>query len=55
MFICYTCVTTSQLWLEGVPEPVLVWLCRANASTEDMERLGFARAKSAQKPKNVSQ
>ncbi|DBA66649.1 hypothetical protein WJX79_000168 [Trebouxia sp. C0005] len=28
---------------------------RANASTEDMERLGFARAKSAQKPKSVSQ
>jgi len=27
---------------------------RSNASTEDMERLGFARAKSAQKQKNVS-
>lgn len=27
---------------------------RANASTEDMERLGFARAKSAPKSKNVS-
>ncbi|DBA94042.1 hypothetical protein WJX77_004960 [Trebouxia sp. C0004] len=27
---------------------------RSNASTEDMERLGFAKARSAQKPKNVS-
>ena len=46
--------STSELWSEGVSEPVLVWLSRANASTEDMERLGFVRAKSAL-PKNVSQ